>query len=71
MSIWEYCIMTAMETSKISTFTISYASRVEKPPVNGRLSVLTEMGRNGWELVAVHPLAREMNEFYFKRRVDG
>lgn len=67
MENWEYCIVTALETRERTQFTVSYAGKVETPPVNSRLTVLSEMGRNGWELVAVHPLARELNEFYFKR----
>ncbi len=67
MKSWEYCIMTAHETQKQSDFTIAYPMRVEKPRVNGRLTVLAEIGRNGWELVAVHLLATGLKEFYFKR----
>ena len=67
MNSWEYCILTALETAERTEFTISYSSRVEKPHVNGRLTVLSEMGRNGWELVAVHPLTIGLKEFYFKR----
>ncbi len=59
--------MTAHETQKQSNFTIAYPMRVEKPKVNGRLTILTEMGRNGWELVSVYPLMTGLNEFYFKR----
>lgn len=69
MENWEYCVVTALETREQSQFTISYASRVETPRVNGRLTVLSEMGRNGWELVTVHPLAQGLNEFYFKRQI--
>lgn len=70
MNKWEYCIVTALETSEMTQFTISYPGRVETPPVNGRLTVLTEMGRRGWELVTVHPLTLGANEFYFKRQKD-
>ena len=68
MGNWEYCIVTALETKEQTRFTVSYASKVEMPPVNGRLTVLAEMGRKGWELVTVHPLDQGLNEFYFKRR---
>lgn len=68
MGNWEYCIVTALETQERTRFTISYDSRVETPAVNGRLTVLTEMGRKGWELVTVHLLSQGLNEFYFKRR---
>lgn len=71
MQRWEYCILVAAETAEQSEFTISYASRVETPRVSGRLTVLTEMGRTGWELVTVHPLAYGANEFYFKRLVSN
>ncbi len=67
---WEYCIVTAQETAETSQFTIAYPNRVERPSVNGRLTVLAEMGRRGWELVTVHPLTPGANEFYFKRRID-
>ena len=67
MNNWEYCIVTAQH----ARFTISYVSKVETPRVNGRLPVLSEMGRNGWELVTVHPLAQGLNEFYFKRQTTG
>ena len=65
---WEHCIVTAQETAETSQFTIAYPNRVERPSVNGRLTVLAEMGRSGWELIAVHPLAQGLKEFYFKRR---
>lgn len=68
MDNWEYCIVTAQETAEHAQFTIAYDSKVEMPRVNGRLTVLSEMGRNGWELVTVHPLAQGLNEFYFKRQ---
>lgn len=68
MTHWEYCIMTAVETAKNAQFTISYPSRVETPRVNSRLTALAEMGRNGWELIAVHPITTGVNEFYFKRQ---
>ncbi len=71
MAHWEYCIVTALETREQTQFTISYDSRVETPAVNGRLTVLAEMGRNGWELINVHPLAQGLNEFYFKRRTNA
>lgn len=71
MTSWEYCIVTALETAETSQFTIAYLSKVERPSVNGRLTVLAEMGRNGWELVAVHPLAQGLKEFYFKRQKDN
>ncbi len=67
MQRWEYCILMALETAGQSKFTIAYANRIETPPENGRLSILTEMGRIGWEMVAVQPLAQGLNEFYFKR----
>jgi len=67
MKRWEYCIMTAHETQARNDFTIAYPMRVEKPPVNGRLTVLTEIERNGWELIGVHFIANGLNEFYFKR----
>ncbi len=69
MNKWEYCNVTALETSEKTQFTISYLGRVETPPVNGRLTVLAEMGRRGWELVAVYPVTLGANEFYFKRQV--
>ncbi len=68
MKNWEYCVVTSQETEEQARFVISYASKVETPRVNGRLTVLSEMGRNGWELVAVHPLTQGHNEFYFKRQ---
>ena len=68
MANWEYCIVTALETQERTQFTVSYANKVETPSVNGRLTVLAEMGRSGWELIAVHPLAQGLKEFYFKRR---
>lgn len=68
MNNWEYCIVTARETPEQAQFTISYVSKVETPRVNGRLTVLSEMGRNGWELVTVHLLEQGLNEFYFKRQ---
>jgi len=70
MNKWEYCIVTALETSEMTRFTISYPGRVETPPVNGRLTVLAELGSRGWELVTVHPVALGANEFYFKRQID-
>ncbi len=70
MKKWEYCIFTALETTEKVQFTISYDRHVERPNVNSRLTVLAEMGRNGWELVAVFPVELGINEFYFKRLVD-
>jgi hypothetical protein len=67
MQQWQYCIFTAYETSDRVQFTISYPDRVDKPQTNNRLEVLAELGREGWELVAVHPLAAGLNEYYFKR----
>lgn len=68
MRNWEYCIVTALETGEQTQFTVSYVSKVETPPVNGRLTILSEMGRNGWELITVNPLAQGLKEFYFKRQ---
>lgn len=67
---WEYSILTALEAEGQVQFTISYAQRVESPHVDGRLTILTEMGRNGWELVAVNLLEQNLQEFYFKRRIE-
>ncbi len=69
MDHWEYCILSALETEERVQFTISYSHKIETPPVNGRLTALTEMGRNGWELVTVNTVGQGVNEFYFKRRV--
>jgi len=68
-STWEYCIFTAYETGQQAQYTISYAHSVENldPKTENRLTILEKMGQDGWELVAAHPLAAGLNEFYFKR----
>lgn len=72
MQKWEYCIFTAYETSQQSSYTVSFAGHADKfdPKVDNRLTILEKLGRDGWELVAVHPLASGLNEFYFKRAVS-
>ncbi len=68
MQKWEYCIFTAYETSERTSLTVS---RHNKPPQKfqgqDRLGVLAELGQQGWELVAIHPLGVGLKEFYFKR----
>lgn len=68
MTTWEYCIFTALETSEQTRFILSYqGGKVQEPRSGSRLDVLEELGRQGWELVAVHPLGVGLKEFYFKR----
>ena len=71
MQKWEYCIFTAYETGQQVSFTLSFADHVEtpNPKTENRLSVLDRLGKDGWELVAIHPLTSGLNEFYFKRQV--
>lgn len=69
MDYWEYCIISEIGVEERVQFTISYSHKVEIPSVNGRLTVLTEMGRNGWELITVKSIGQGGNEFYFKRQV--
>ena len=72
MQKWEYCIFSAYETSQQVKYTISYANSVESPDITieNRLTIIESLGRVGWELIAVHPLASGLNEFYFKRPVE-
>jgi len=70
MQKWEYCIFTAYETGQQTSYTLSFAGRVDTfdPKTENRLTILDKMGRDGWEMVAVHPLTSGLNEFYFKRQ---
>lgn len=72
MRRWEYCIFTALETSKTVRLTLAIPG---KPPEAikepSRLEVFKRLGEDGWELVAVNNLApgSGINEFYFKREI--
>ncbi len=69
MQKWEYCIFTAYETSQQAQYTLSYFHRVENFDAKdmNRLTILEKLGREGRELVTVHPLSTGLKEFYFKR----
>jgi hypothetical protein len=68
MQKWEYCVFTAFRVGERTRFIIS---RHNKPPQDfqdkDRMEALAELGQQGWELVAVHPLDDSWEEFYFKR----
>lgn len=67
MTAWEYCILTAIETTQQNQFTLAYEDHAEAPKAKSRLELMAQLGRDGWELVAVHPIAAGIKEFYFKR----
>ena len=71
MPKWEYCIFTAYETSQQNQYTISYAKSAENLSNLGetRLSIFEKLGKEGWELVSIHPVTTGINEFYFKREI--
>lgn len=67
MAEWEYCILTAVATARQTQFVLAYAGYHETPPAASRLEIMAQLGRDGWELVAVHPLTTGIKELYFKR----
>ncbi len=68
MAEWEYCILTAVETTEQTQFMLAHQDgKGQKVNAKTRLEVFAELGRKGWELVAVQPLGVGIREFYFKR----
>jgi hypothetical protein len=69
MTFWEYCILTTLETQQEQQFILATADGPREAPGGDRLSIMAALGREGWELVTVRPLATGLTEFYFKREV--
>ncbi len=67
MTQWEYCILNAYETANQSNITVVKAGEHYPLTNSNRLAALTQLGTEGWELVAVRQLAEGLLEFYLKR----
>lgn len=66
---WQYCVLTAIETTKQADFVIAYDDGPKNIKAKSRLKVFKTLGLEGWEMVGINTLQPGINEFYFKRPI--